>query len=85
MLRRLPPAVRRAVLGETRRSLCVAAAATAASAKPAAPEPEAASAFSFGNFVCGAALVGTVGGAVKFLIDFPEPCQARPPRPRVAA
>ena len=25
--------------------------------------------------VCGLALFGTVGGATKFLLDFPEPCQ----------
>merc|ERR1712086_420392 len=28
-----------------------------------------------GNMVCGLALFGTVGGATKFLLDFPEPCQ----------
>ena len=28
-----------------------------------------------GNLVCGAALLGTAGGAINFLLDFPEPCR----------
>ena len=41
----------------------------------AANQPASDRLFTVGNVVCGLAVVGTVGGAVNFLADFPEPCQ----------
>jgi len=55
------------------RRVCVPAAQRLASTK--AENAASESSLSVGNVVCGVALVGTLGGAANFLLDFPEPCK----------